>query len=449
MFRWLNRRSAHDAARLSAETHSPLNVTPVRPADAVAAAFKSAQADQRSGSPVEEHKASQTAPLMAFYAPGVPRWTPRTYSSAASAGYSKNPVVYRCVRLIAEAAASVPWVLHKGKRELDTHPLLEQLARPNPQLDGTSFMERVYSHLMLAGNAYLEIVLLESEPRELYALRPDRMRVVPGEEGWPQAYEYEVGGRKVVFDQTASDVPPILHLSLFHPTDDHYGMAPIEASLAALDTHNAAAEWNKALLDNSARPSGALVYLDANGGNLTTEQFERLKHELGERFSGVENAGRPLLLEGGLDWKQMGLSPKDMDFIEAKHAASREIALAFGVPPMLLGVPGDATYANYAEANRAFWRQTILPLVGRAGKAIGHWLQPAYGGDLRLGFDADAVEALSVEREHLWARVDAASFLTENEKRQAVGYGDKPPEEREGEVLTAEALAAEGQATGR
>ena len=118
----------------------------------------------------------------------------------------------------------------------------------------------------------------------------------------------------------------------------------------------------------------------------------------------------------------MSLSPRDLDFLEAKHAAAREIALAIGVPPMLLGIPGDNTYANYAEANRAFWRQTVLPLVQRAARALSGWLAPAYGGELRLVPDLDAVEALSPEREALWKRVGAAGFLTNDEKREAVGY---------------------------
>ena len=91
------------------------------------------------------------------------------------------------------------------------------------------------------------------------------------------------------------------------------------------------------------------------------------------------NAGRPMVLEGGLDWKAIAMSPKDMDFIELlKNVAAREIALAFGVPPMLLGIPGDNTYANYAEANRSLWRQTVVPLVNRVAAALEHWLQPGF-----------------------------------------------------------------------
>ena len=245
------------------------------------------------------------------------------------------------------------------------------------------------------------------------------MRVVPGPDGWPAAYDYVVGAETVRFRQDAHGALPILHLTLFHPTDDHYGLSPMKAAAVAVDIHNAAGAWNKALLDNAARPSGALVF--AGGANLTDEQFDRLKAELEKNYQGAGNAGRQLLLDGGLDWKPLSLSPKDMDFIEAKNAAAREIALAFGVPPLLLGLPGDNTHANYAEANRAFYRQNVIPLVKRTAEAFAQWLAP--GERLRLEPDLDAIEALAEERESLWRRVWAADFLSDDEKREAVGYG--------------------------
>jgi len=129
------------------------------------------------------------------------------------------------------------------------------------------------------------------------------------------------------------------------------------------------------------------------------------------------------VLDGGLDWRPMSLSPRDMDFLEAKHAAAREIALAFGVPPMLLGIPGDNTYSNYQEANRVFWRQSVLPLAGRIGCALTHWLSPVFGENLMLAADTDRIEALNADRATLWERVSKAPFLTVNEKRLAAGYG--------------------------
>jgi HK97 family phage portal protein len=316
-------------------------------------------------------------------------------------------------------------VLTQGGRELADHPLLALIARPNPREGGARLLEGVYGHLMVSGNAYLEAVTLDGSPRELYALRPDRMRVVPGPDGWPAAYDYAVGTESVRYDQRG-EVPPILHLTLFHPTDDHYGLSPMEAAATALDVHNAAGAWNKALLDNAARPSGALVFGGAGSG-LTDAQFERLKAELETSYQGAGNAGRPLVLDGGLDWKPLSLSPQEMDFMGAKNGAAREIALAFGVPPLLLGLPGDNTHANYAEANRAFYRQTVIPLVKRTAQALAQWLAPAFAGragqGLALEPDLDAVEALSAERESLWRRVTAADFLTPEEKREAVGYG--------------------------
>ena len=274
----------------------------------------------------------------------------------------------------------------------------------------------LFGFLLVAGNAYIEKVELDGAPRELYALRPDRMKTIASNNGWPEAFEYSVNGQSVRLPREN-----VLHLKLFNPLNDHYGMSPLEAAQRSIDTHNAAASWNKAMLDNSARPSGALVYT-AGDGHLTNEQFERLKRELEASYQGATNAGRPMVLEGGLDWKEMGFSPKDMEFIEAKNASAREIALAFGVPPMLLGIPGDNTFANYAEANRSFWRQTILPLAGRVAEAMTSFL--ATDG-LRLAHDLDQVEALAPDREALWARLERASFLTENEKRSAVGYGPK------------------------
>jgi HK97 family phage portal protein len=381
-----------------------------------------------SGAPLPEGKASKAGAIIALHSAGRPVWTPRTYAALARAGYMKNAIVYRAVRMVAEAAASIPWLLYDGATELDDHPLLRLLAKPNAHQSGADLLEALYGHLLVSGNAYAEAVVVDGAIRELYALRPDRMSVVPDASGWPAAFEYAANGRTVRFSQdNDGPVAPILHIASFHPLDDYYGFPPLEAAQVSLDVHNAANAWNKALLDNAARPSGALVYKGEGNSNLSEEQFERLREELQANFSGATNAGRPLLLEGGLTWQTMSLSPKDMDFMQLKNGAAREIALAFGVPPMLLGIPGDNTYANYREANLAFWRQTVLPLVSRFANSLGNWLGPAFGGSggegLRLAYDADQVEALTLEREALWRRVNDADFLTPEEKREAVGYG--------------------------
>src|SRR3954447_19152524 len=221
-------------------------------------------------------KASRTAQAVALYVAGRPVWTPRDYAALAREGFQRNPVVHRSVRLIAEAAAALPLSLLEGGRLLDAHPLLSLMRRPNLREGGARFLESVYGHLLVSGNAYLEAVAVDGAPRELYALRPDRMRVVPGQDGWPAAYDYAVGAETVRFVQ-AGEIPPILHLTLFHPTDDHDGLSPMEAAAVPLDLHNAAGHWNKALLDNAARPSGALVFASGStGAGMSEVQFARL-----------------------------------------------------------------------------------------------------------------------------------------------------------------------------
>ncbi|MEZ5929046.1 MAG: phage portal protein [Parvularculaceae bacterium] len=368
-----------------------------------------------------ERKASAARSVVALSGLSAPVWTPRDYASHARAGFERKVNAYRCVRLVSEAAASIPLKVVDGGAAASEHPLLSLLQHPNPEQSGVELLETLYGFLQTAGNAYLEAVTLDGDVRELYALRPDRMKVRLGARGWPEGFDYTVGGRTAAFRAGNDGFSPILHLKLFHPTNDHYGLSPLEAASGAVDLHNAALAWNKALLDNSARPSGALVYSGPEGAeNLTDEQFARLKSELSEIYSGARNAGRPLVLDGGLDWRAMSLSPAEMDFIEAKNQAAREIALAFGAPPMLLGIPGDNTYSNYREANLAFYKQTVLPLAKKTAAALTNWLAPRFSG-ARIECDLDGVEALATEREALWSRVSSASFLDEDEKRRALG----------------------------
>ena len=368
-----------------------------------------------------EVKASQTSSMIAMTRLGQPYWSRRDTASLVRNGYEKNAIVYRCVRLISEAAASAPMRVLENGALLNAHPLLALLTRPNADQSGTELLENFYGYLQTAGNAYLEAVSIDGDIRELFALRPDRIKIKPGGAGWPEAYEYSVGERKTVFRHDGTGLSPVMHLKLFNPGDDQYGLSPLHAALSSIDLHNAASSWNKALLDNAARPSGAIVYKGPEGAeNLTAEQFGRIKSELEENFQGAANAGRPLVLDGGLDWRAMSLSPTEMNFIEAKNMAAREIALALGVPPMLLGIPGDNTYSNYREANLAFWKQTVLPLVRKTAAALSAWVSPVYP-DVSFECQSCDIDALSAERDALWDRVTRADFLTDDEKRRLVG----------------------------
>ncbi|MEX0286744.1 MAG: phage portal protein [Paracoccaceae bacterium] len=368
--------------------------------------------------PAPEAKASAASPVVAWHNGGRVAWSPRDTVTLTKTGFAGNPVGFRAVKLIAESAAALPVVLQDHETRYSTHPVLSLIARPNAAQGRAAFLEALYGQLLVSGNAYVEAVTAEDGvPVELHVLRSDRMSVVPGPDGWPVAFEYAVGGRTHRFPAEA-----VCHIRSFHPQDDHYGLSPMQAAAMAVDVHNSASRWSKSLLDNAARPSGALVWTGAEGmGATPEEQFRRLSEEVEVNFQGARNAGRPMVLEGGLDWKPMGFSPSDMEFQKTKEAAAREIAVAFGVPPMILGIPGDATYANYQEANRAFFRLTVLPLASRVLAGLSDWLAGFSGVEVELKPDLDQVPALANEREAQWRRVASADFLTDAEKRRLLG----------------------------
>lgn len=379
---------------------------------------------------VTQHKTSLSGPVVAYSQVGKPRWTPRRYDALAEEGFRKNVIAWRCISEVAKAGASIPILLYtQDHHQLEQHPLLELLRHPNPLQSTAQFMESVYSYYNISGNVYIEAIRPEegAPPTELYVLRPDRMRVIPGEHGMPQGYEYQVGGRSVRWSaDPLTGASNILHWKAFHPLDDWYGMAPLEAAMNAIDQHNAAGAWNQALLNQAARPSGALIYSPKDGpSQLSDEQFRRLKEELEEHYLAPKNAGRPLILEGGLDWKEMGLTPKDMDWLAGRKRAAQDIALAFGVPDQLIGISEAQTFANMAEGRFMLYEETVLPLVQQFKGALNRWLTPMFDDTLRLEIDVDEIPALATRRDLVWEKIGKADFLTRNEKREAVGY---PPE---------------------
>lgn len=358
------------------------------------------------------------------------KWSTRNYEKFADEAFIRNPVAHRSVQLIAQSVASVPWRIEHIENDQRTiltgHPAMNVLMHPNAGCSGVELLERVVSDYLISGNVYIaKIRDNDGQVRELHILRPDRMTIEPGAGGIATAYHYEVEDQVIAYPVNGlTGGSDIIHLKSYHPLSDWYGLSPIEAAAYSIDQHNQASIWNQALLQNGAKPSGALVVNASEempGGSLSDEQFERIRAQVDEQFSGSANAGRPLLLEGGLDWKEMSLSPKDMDFMEMKHSAARDIALSFGVPPQLLGIPGDNTYSNLAEARLALWEQTVLPLLDKIASSLNHGLVSEYRGPLELRYDLENVQALSPRRQARMERINATDFMTVNEKRQAIG----------------------------
>ena len=267
-------------------------------------------------------------------------------------------------------------------------------------------------------------------PKELHQLRPDRINIKGSGKPIPEKYEYMVNGRVAqtyLIDQE-NGFSELKHIKLWNPLDDYYGLSPMSAAAVEVDQFNMSSKHNVNLLQNGARPSGAVIFKPQDDAgfavNLSESQRQQLITDMNNRFTGANNAGRPMLLEGDFDWKEMGLSPKDMDFLNLKHMSATDIALCFGVPSQLVGVPDSQTYANVAEARLALYEETIIPHLRKMASDLNEWLVPLFDDRLTLEFDIDSIPALSERVKRTYENVTSAvreGIMTRNEARQQLG----------------------------
>ncbi len=369
--------------------------------------------------------------MVGYFGVGTSKSKNYSYQDLAEEGYMKNSIVFRCVNEIAKGASAVPFMVKAGDQVLDSHPIVTLLSRPNPLQSHSEFFNSIFGFLLLSGNAYILKVGSEvGAPKELHLLRPDRMVVKGGSNPIPDRYEYVLNGRvQATYPvEERTGFSEVKHVKLWNPLDDFYGLSPMSAAAIEVDQHNMSGKHNINLLSNGARPSGAVVFKPQDDAgfavNLTESQRQQLLTDLNNRFSGTANAGRPLLLEGDFDWKEMGLSPKDMDFLNLKQMAATDIAMCFGVPSQLVGVSDAQTYANVAEARLALYEETIIPHLRKLESDFNEWLVPMFGENLEFCFDIDKIPALSERTKRIYENVTSAvreGIMTRNEAREAIG----------------------------
>jgi HK97 family phage portal protein len=350
-------------------------------------------------------------------------WTPRDYANLSKAGYQNCATVFACVSKVAKGASRIDWTLGRvGGDEVEEHPLLKLLARPNEFEGGSRLVEKVLSYLLLAGNSYvLGVRGAQSQPPVyLYSLRPDRMTIVAGTWKEPVSrYEYSTGIVPEKFE-----MKDVLHLLEFHPTNDFYGLSRLEVAARAIDISNKSMEWNKKLLDNDMRPSG-IIKLDPA---LAEEQFNSFVTRFNDQYMGHGNAGSVPIFNGGVEWQSTSLSPKDIDWSVGQKEIMRSICTIFDVPSQLLGDTENTTYSNMQEARKALYMEAILPLMDLYRDELNAWLTPYFGDGLKLDYDRDGIEALQEEQAKKYVYLQASDWLTVNEKRVATGYDEVGPE---------------------
>lgn len=392
---------------------------------------------QRLGLFLLRSKESQARMITNHMQVGKAVHTPANYESFARNGYSKNLVVYSAISKITTACKGINWCLYSKSKsgrakltEIESHKLLTLMERPNALQAKASFVESVIGFKLIAGNSYVEMNMGAKEygeVLELWPVRPDKMKVIAGQDGYPQAYLFSHGGKEIKWPVHPTKLTSkIMHLKAFNPLNDWYGLSALEAAMLTLDQNNFGQSWNLALFQNSATPSGVLQIkaTDSNPrGTLTNEQYERLKDEFEDAYQGAKNAQRPLLLEGGLNWQTISLSPREMDFLKSREATAIDLCVALGVPPEIMGL-GQKTFSNYAEGRLAFYEETVLPTMDDFRDSLNASVVPTFGENLYLDYDRDDIEALGVRRMGKFASLKDVPFLTINEKREQCGYDE-------------------------
>ena len=352
------------------------------------------------------------------------------YRSYAKEGYQQNAVVFKCVNEISQAAASIGFKVYQGDVELEQHPLLTLLKKPNPIQAGNEYFQSLYAYILLSGNSFAISSTAGGVPSELHLLRPDRVEIIPSNTAIPKGYNYTLNGKivKTYEADPFTGQSEVKHFKTWNPLDDYLGMSPLMAASIDVDQHNLIAKHNIALLVNGARPSGAVIFkpTDTSGNPMMMSDVQRkqIKDDLDRRMSGTNNSGKPILLEGDFDWKEMGMSPRDMDFLQNKHMAAKDIALCFGIPSQIIGIPDSQTYSNIQEARLAMYEETIIPLAMRVCNDLNEWLSPSYGDDIRIDYDYDSIPAMVERRKRVYENVVAAvgaGIITRNEARDRLG----------------------------
>lgn len=347
-------------------------------------------------------------------------WGDRGFVHCVTQGYQKNAIAFRCINIIAQSLSAVRLELHGPEGKIYDHPLLDTLKTPNAYHNYASFIEACMKFLYISGNVFIQATRHGiKDVIALHVLRPDRMKVLTDGHGALCGYAYHVGGQREVFEvDPHTGRSAILHIKLFNPLDEHWGMSPILAAQSMIELQNVIADHNLALLKNAGCPSGALIL---KGEHLQPQERAELQDSL-RQLQG-RGYGQTILLDGNFEWQSMGISPKDMDFAQGRSWAAREIAQVFGIPPMCVGLLGDSTYANYQEARLHLWEDTLLPALDGFVGHLNHWLTPLFGSDLHLSYNKDQIHALISRREKLSEHVGQMAVLTINEKREMLGYG--------------------------
>ena len=336
-------------------------------------------------------------------------------------GVMKNATVYACVDTLADGVASVVqnWQLFRrvGSNlvEIDDHPLLDLLNRPNDTQGAFAFWYECVAAQQITGNSYTERVNAESSalPLELWNHPPQQMSVIPGHVvGMVERYVLSPG------KGATHPFPPenIMHRKLWNPENRWLGMSPLRSATIGLASYNESMRWYRDLLRNN----GAVPFALQADKSIPDDQLQRIKELLRDEVFGKDRAGIEYPVFDGIHMQKIGLGPGEIAWISGLKFNVLEICKAYDVPPEIVGIPDAKTFSNYQEARKSLYTETIIPAADRLVDDLNNWLTPLFGTELEIAYNLSMIPAIQEEQGQLWDRAMAAvraGLITINEAR--------------------------------
>ena len=336
------------------------------------------------------------------------------YATYARVAYMYNAVAYRCINIIASASANLKFKTYRDETQLDRKfPLNQLLSTPNPFDNRIAFFKKLYATLLISGNAFI----LKTEAgagdslrvADLRLLRPDYMEVKLHKRfGTPKEYIYHIDKEnpKSFSVNPVNGESRVIHIKLMNPLHEWRGLSPISAAWSQISQYNSILQHNLNLLENGVRIGGALKYNPKDetgaGAELSGEQHDAMMSEIKQKFEGSRNSGKMMLLTGDWDFLPYGINPKDMDFKEFIKIAGRDIAMAFGVDPSLIGIGENQTFNNFATARLSMYTDTVVPLCDEVLDDLNKFLIPKdQQGMLRIEYCYDDAPAMAEQRKQI------------------------------------------------
>tara|TARA_Y100001972_G_scaffold128846_1_gene192112 strand:- start:1547 stop:3271 length:1725 start_codon:yes stop_codon:yes gene_type:complete len=385
-------------------------------------------------------------------------------------GYSYNPDVYAVVNTITNACRGVKFAVyevtdsHKHRKyqrlpsEAKQHQLdkvlrykhqslvevgkddflAKVLERPNKLQAFPEFIENAIGFKLITGNAYIHGAKLENGAnagliKNLYVLPSQYMRIRASktDENAVVGYVLELTSGMTSTQSVTFPEDEIMHLKYWNPDYDGdgshlYGLSPLRAGARVVRQSNDSYTAQMAQLQNS----GAMGILAVEPETMTEEQARQLERDYYRKYTGSFNRGKIVVAGANMEWKQIGLSPVDLNIIESQKMSLRDICNVYGINSALLNDPDNKVYNNVSEARKALYMERVLPELDSFRDELNRWLTTNHnevtGKNYYIDYDLDSIPAIQSDMAAVIDQIKDSWWITANEKRIAMGYDDDP-----------------------